>query len=139
MKRYAWIVAGLLAVTGCDDDSDDEPEGDATSAASDTDTEGDTEGDTEAFSCQASPTVTYDTFGRGFLATYCNGCHGQEANDRQGAPDDVVFDDGIQATDWADRIHARVFPAEGAVPMPPAGGVTPDDLERARIWLECYP
>ena len=33
---------------------------------------------TDCFSCEEQPAVTYDTFGEGFLAAYCDGCHGSE-------------------------------------------------------------
>ena len=95
--------------------------------------------ETAAFSCDDVPIITYDTFGRGFLATYCNGCHGGLVENRQNAPESVVFDTREQASDFADRILARSLPDEGVTPMPPAGGITPDDSERARIWLTCYP
>ncbi|MCA9709179.1 MAG: hypothetical protein KDK70_25265 [Myxococcales bacterium] len=95
--------------------------------------------DTEGLApCDEQPVITYDTFGRGFLATYCDGCHGSAVEDRQGAPDDVVFDTPEGAQDWADRILARSAPADGSPPtMPPAGGVTPDDADRLLVWLIC--
>ena len=88
--------------------------------------------------CDEQPTITYDTFGRGFLATYCDGCHGSAVAERQGAPDDVVFDTREGALDWADRILERAAPSDGSVAtMPPVGGVTSDDTERLVVWLTC--
>lgn len=88
--------------------------------------------------CDAVPVITYDTFGAGFLATYCNGCHGAQVLDRKGAPPDVVFETRADAASFADRILARRMPPAGTIPMPPAGGVTPDDDERLHIWLTCF-
>ena len=90
--------------------------------------------------CDEAPTVTYDTFGRGFLSTYCDGCHGSAVEDRQNAPVDVVFDTREGAQDWADRILARTVPPDGSAPtMPPVGGVTDEDRERVVVWLNCFP
>lgn len=89
--------------------------------------------------CDEQPVITYDTFGRGFLATYCNGCHGGAVVNRQGAPASVVLDTHEQALALADRILARTAPEGGSEPtMPPAGGVTDDDRERLRVWLGCW-
>ncbi len=141
MRHLGWLLIGALLLACQDGDTDaSDPEG-STSTSGDDGSETGTDGgtDTEALSCDDAPVITYETFGRGFLSTYCNGCHGAEAVDRQNAPADVVFDTRAQATDWADRIYTRVFPTEGTTPMPPAGGIVPDDEERARIWLTCYP
>jgi len=90
--------------------------------------------------CDEQPVITYDTFGRGFLSTYCDGCHGSAANDRQGAPAEVVFDTREGADEYADRILARSAPPDGAAAtMPPVGGVTPEDTERLTVWLTCWP
>lgn len=97
----------------------------------------DTESDALA-PCDEQPTITYDTFGRGFLATYCDGCHGSGVTARQHAPDDVVFDTREGAEMWADRILARAAPEDGSEPtMPAVGGVPPFDRERLLVWLTC--
>ena len=130
--RPAAVVLLALVLGGCEEDSP--PAGDETGAS--TGDAADT--DTDALVCADAPTLTYDTFGNGFLATYCNGCHGAGVPDRQGAPEAFVFDTREQVDMFADRILARAIPAEGVTPMPPAGGVTPDDLERLEIWLTCF-
>jgi len=90
--------------------------------------------------CDEQPVVTYDTFGRGFLSTYCDGCHGADVADRKDAPMDVVFDSREGARMWGDRILARAAPTDGTDPtMPAVGGVTPHDRERLLVWLTCYP
>ena len=101
-------------------------------------TAGDSTGGAE-IDCDDVPVITYDTFGAGFLATYCNGCHGSQVVDRQGAPDEMVFDTRAQASAFGPLILNRRMPPEGVIPMPPAGGVTPDDDIRLEIWLTCFP
>ncbi|MBK6923164.1 MAG: hypothetical protein IPH07_37595 [Deltaproteobacteria bacterium] len=109
------------------------------SSDSGTDSDGGTDTGTEAIDCDAVPVITYDTFGKGFLASYCNGCHGGHVVDRQDAPASAVFDTHEQVLQWTSQILARRTPPEGVMPMPPNGGVTPDDDERLRIWLTCWP
>ena len=51
-----------------------------------------------------------------------------------------MFDTPEGAADWADRILLRTIPDDGGeATMPPAGGIAPDDVERLKVWLECYP
>lgn len=118
--------------------STDATTGDDTGSTSEVADTGDTTGVGDIV-CDDSPVITYDTFGAGFLATYCNGCHGGQVVDRKGAPAEVVFDTREQASALAERILARRMPPEGTMPMPPAGGVTLDDDVRLHIWLMCYP
>lgn len=128
MRRVAALLACALAL-GCDGD-----EGELDSAS-----EAESE-DGGELRCDEAPTVTYDTFGRGFLSTYCDGCHGSAVDNRQNAPVDVVFDTREGAQDWADRILARTVPPDGSEPtMPPVGGVTEADRERVEVWLSCFP
>jgi hypothetical protein len=120
------IVACVLALApACDAPEDVEADTDAV--------------DADEIVCDQAPVLTYDTFGRGFLSAYCNGCHGGEVVDRKGAPDSIVFDDSETVSAYGDRIFARVIDPDPLPPMPPNGGVTPDDLTRLRIWLTCYP
>ena len=136
MRPTAVALIALLLV-GCEEDSP--PAAEDTGASTGDASDSDTDTDTDALVCADAPTLTYDTFGNGFLATYCNGCHGAGVPDRQGAPEMVVFDTREQADMFADRILARAIPAEGVTPMPPAGGITQDDLDRLEIWLNCFP
>ncbi|MBC8071095.1 MAG: hypothetical protein IAG13_22410 [Deltaproteobacteria bacterium] len=127
MSRRAALLgfALLLACDAGDDDDDDSSGGSSDGAAID---------------CEDGPVITYDTFGRGFLAAYCNGCHGSQVVDRKGAPATIVLDDRDSVTMLTERIFARVLPPGGAPPtMPPAGGITNDDRERLRVWLTCWP
>lgn len=86
--------------------------------------------------CADAPLQTYETFGKGFLRAHCQGCHGGAVVDRQGAPEDVVFDEHAVVVELAPYILQA---AGGDEPtMPPAGGVPDDDRERLRLWIECF-
>ena len=85
--------------------------------------------------CIDVPIVTYASFGQGFLTFSCQGCHASGSVDRQGAPDSVTFDDHQQVIQWLPRIYHRTYVT---LDMPPALGVFEEDLERLRIWVECW-
>lgn len=91
----------------------------------------------ESYACPTLGTaLTYDSFGRDFMARNCQSCHGQPTRDRRGAP--VSFDFG---TLEAVRMHkARIFARAAAdnVSMPP-GPNDPSDFEREKLaeWLAC--
>jgi uncharacterized membrane protein len=89
------------------------------------------------YTCDRTPPLTYDNFGRGYLEMHCNGCHSSllpEAH-RVGAPANVDFDNKSMVLEWADRIEAR---ATGDLPtMPPGGGPTPTEVAQLEEWLYC--
>jgi uncharacterized membrane protein len=84
--------------------------------------------------CDDVVEVTYDSWGRGFLTTHCQGCHASTTADRYGAPEGVTFDNEDEVRTWADRIGIRVL---DQADMPPAGGVPEDDLTLLAWWLSC--
>jgi hypothetical protein len=154
----AWLIAFALA-GACKDEGDDDGGDGGSTAADDGSSDagaasssgagsgsdsGGSEGSAAGSSggevlCDEVPIITYDTFGAGFLSTYCNGCHGALVADRKGAPAEAVFDTREQAAAYAEKILARRDPPDGVMPMPPAGGVTEDDEVRLQIWLQCFP
>ena len=82
-------------------------------------------------------TATYKTVGAPFLSTWCTPCHHSdlEGDERAGATVGVNVESYDLVITHLDRIEARAL---GAAPtMPPAGGPSPDDLERFAFWLEC--
>ena len=85
--------------------------------------------------CVDVPIVTYASFGQGFITFSCQGCHASGSVDRQGAPDSVTFDDHQQVLQWLPLIYHRTYVT---LDMPPALGVFEEDLERLRIWVECW-
>lgn len=154
------LLLAVLGVGACKQDADDDDGGDTAITDADPTTGGGDDSTTDAttladasgsgsdggsdtgsaaIDCEALPVITYDTFGKGFLASYCNGCHGGQVVDRQDAPASAVFDTHEQVLQWTEQILARRMPPVGVMPMPPNGGVTPDDDERLRIWLTCWP
>jgi mono/diheme cytochrome c family protein len=80
--------------------------------------------------------LTYDSFGRDFMAQNCQICHGQTAGERQGAPDGYDFGtlDAVRAR--KSRIFARA--AADNMTMPP-GRDDPPAAERGKLaeWLAC--
>jgi mono/diheme cytochrome c family protein len=84
-----------------------------------------------------TPTVTWETFGEGFVTTHCQGCHASTALDRKGAPPALFFDTAVDVGDHVDLI----LDAATADPprMPPAGGPSDEDRERLAVWLTCFP
>ena len=85
--------------------------------------------------CADAPTVTYETFGDGFLTQNCRTCHSSGQTVRQGAPEDVNFDDA--ASVWASKDLVLALAAVDSPTMPPLGGTTVDDRYLLRVWLEC--
>ena len=84
--------------------------------------------------CSDSPQVTWSNFGEGFLLTHCQGCHAEDAPNRFGAPESVYFDTEADVDAQRASIYRVVLTDQS---MPPAGGITDDELALAEIWLEC--
>jgi hypothetical protein len=85
---------------------------------------------------QDVPLVTWETFGDGFLTTYCQSCHSSESIDRRGAPGNVYFDTEPDALKWSSQI--LTVAASEAPTMPPNGGPGEGDRELLGIWLTCF-
>jgi len=91
----------------------------------------------EDVSCPpAGSTLTYESFGRDFLATNCQTCHAGGTYDRKGAPSGYDFGTVEDVRRWRSRIFARA--AADNVTMPP-GPDDPPASERAKLaeWLAC--
>lgn len=80
--------------------------------------------------------LTYDNFGRGFMAANCQTCHGQPSQDRKGAPGGYDFGSVDDVRRFKDRIFARA--AADNTTMPP-GPDDPPENEREKLaeWLVC--
>jgi hypothetical protein len=91
--------------------------------------------DTGADPCAEAYVVTYETFGASFFTENCQACHASTQTDREGAPDDVVFDSAADAWRRKDAILARA--ASEPPTMPPLGGTTEADRRKLRDWLLC--
>jgi len=102
--------------------------------AAETESEG--EAESGVLACEDAPVDTWETFGRGFLTTHCNGCHAATTLDRRGAPEDLVFDSEDDALAHKAALLSSAGHAEPR--MPPTGGTTEQERLRLRIWLSCF-
>ena len=84
--------------------------------------------------CADAVSVTYENFGEGFMLTHCQGCHASDTPERFDAPESVTFDTEEDIALWRESIVRVIFTDAS---MPPAGGLTEEELTLAEIWLEC--
>ncbi|MFM7203155.1 MAG: hypothetical protein ACKO6N_20395 [Myxococcota bacterium] len=87
--------------------------------------------------CSRTPALTYENFGRGFLERNCTGCHSSYLTDmkeRNYAPLSVNLNTYADAILWLDRIDVRTVQDQD---MPPAGGLSSNDLDMLHEWLNC--
>jgi hypothetical protein len=91
----------------------------------------------EDYPCpEGGTTLTYQNFGQPLLDRWCNECHNALLEDRQQAPEDVVFDSPLAVREWKERIFIRA--ALGNDSMPPgANGPSGADRQRLAEWLAC--
>jgi mono/diheme cytochrome c family protein len=80
--------------------------------------------------------LTYEGFGRPFFLGKCNRCHSAETKDRQGAPENYVFNTRAEILEHKDRIFAESAGPNNS--MPP-GPDDPSIEERDKLaeWLVC--
>lgn len=94
--------------------------------------------------CPDGSKLTYGTFGREFVDTYCTTCHStaREGADRNGAPSDHNFDslEMLQEAENLEHVDqvAAAGPDSANTAMPPSGP-KPSTLERQKLgeWLAC--
>jgi uncharacterized membrane protein len=77
---------------------------------------------------------TWTGWTQGFVTGQCQSCHATTSPDRHGAPAAFTFDTLDQALDHADAVRASVLTDRT---MPPAGGVSDDELVLLERWLDC--
>jgi hypothetical protein len=154
--RVGLAIAVALSIAACKEDA---TQGDATSDTGGDDTGGDDTGadasgsagdDTgdvpidagpwaslEARPCPEDSFLSFENFGAIHLLNYCTGCHssGLPADQRQGAPIEINFDDLEDVRGHAPRIWARA--ADHNVTMPPAGGAPEGERALLGEWLAC--
>ncbi len=88
----------------------------------------------EEMPCPPTGTMhTYDSFGAGFVDTYCNSCH---ATSKNGAPAAFRFDTVEDIRTHAARIFVR---SAGPNTTMPVGPIDPpaEDRDRLAEWLAC--
>ena len=96
--------------------------------------EEDTSEPTPAPGCEDAYSVTWESWGDGFFATYCRSCHSIAATDRLGAPAGVDFDTADDLLFWSDAVRRTVLEEQS---MPVGGGVYEDDLLLLEMLLDC--
>jgi uncharacterized membrane protein len=89
----------------------------------------------EPVNCATAPVVTFSNFGEGFVTFHCQGCHSSTAQDRNGAPESITFDNADEVWSLSDLVLDVAASPEPL--MPPRGGVTEEDRELLRVWLTC--
>jgi hypothetical protein len=84
----------------------------------------------------AGTKLTYDNFGQEWLGVYCQVCHGQSGDARNGAPDGYDFGTHELVVHFKARIFERA--AADNTTMPPGPDKPPAD-GRAELteWLSC--
>jgi uncharacterized membrane protein len=85
--------------------------------------------------CAEAPIATYSSFGAAFLQENCQSCHASTAPNRNGAPENMHFDDELQASEH----YAQILSSAGSETpsMPPRGGVSDEDRSMLQYWLIC--
>lgn len=81
-------------------------------------------------------TLSYETFGKGFMDQHCQGCHGVPSKDRKGAPSGYDF----SSVDDVRRFRSRIFSRAAAdnTTMPPGPDDPPrEEREKLAEWLAC--
>ena len=92
--------------------------------------------------CPEDSTLTWDTFGREFMTTYCTRCHGESIDgpSRQGAPKDHNFDSAALVREELEHVDESAAAGPDAVNMGmPPSDPTPTEEERRKLgeWLAC--
>jgi uncharacterized membrane protein len=85
---------------------------------------------------QGGTKLTYDNFGKAFVDSNCQTCHGQPSADRNGAPGSFDFGTLDAIRGHKDRIFARAAADNTSMPPGPDG---PPGEERGKLaeWLAC--
>ena len=91
----------------------------------------------EDYPCPEQGTqLTYESFGRTFMAEHCDECHSAGDGHRHGAPSSYRFDTLADVRAHKDRIFVRA--AASNTTMPPGVDDPPaDEREQLAEWLAC--
>lgn len=124
VSRAARCVLGLLFVVqfaGCDHEDEAIPSG---------------------ATCPEGSTLTWGTFGKGFMDSYCTRCHSTTltGSARQGAPNDHNFDSVELVRVELDHTDEQAAAGPDSVnALMPIGTPTPSEAERRQLgeWLAC--
>lgn len=90
-------------------------------------------GDTAATSsCDTGSPVAWESGAAAAFSTWCQPCHAQDAPQRYGAPEAVVFDTEADALPWAGAVRRTALIDET---MPVGGGLSPEARATLAGWL----
>jgi cytochrome c5 len=92
--------------------------------------------------CPEGSTLTWDTFGKEFMTSYCTRCHSTSLHgaDRQGAPSDHNFNSAELVREELDHTDESAAAGPDAINTSmPIGAPTPTEDERRKLgeWLAC--
>jgi uncharacterized membrane protein len=94
-------------------------------------------------SCPEDSDLTYETFARSFMRSYCTRCHSSSLSNsaRNGAPSDHNFDtlEGLRATEPEHIDEQAAAGPDGVNTAMPPSAPKPTDAERRDLgeWLAC--
>ncbi|MCY1060758.1 cytochrome c [Nannocystis sp. SCPEA4] len=100
------------------------------------------EGTPSGAMCPEDSTLTWDSFGKDFMANYCTRCHAVavKGSARQGAPNDHNFESGPLVRLELDHIDKAAAAGPDAIntSMPPSAPM-PTEEERRKLgeWVAC--
>jgi uncharacterized membrane protein len=100
------------------------------------------EGTPSGAECPEESSLTYDSFAKNFLESYCTRCHSNSltGSARNGAPNDHNFDTLALVKEQLDHIDGEAAAGPDAVnESMPIGAPTPTEEERQQLgeWIAC--
>lgn len=100
------------------------------------------DGPASGATCPEDSTLTWDSFGKNFMETYCTRCHATSVTGsaRQGAPSDHNFESAALVREQLEHIDQQSAAGPDAVnTLMPIGSPTPTESERQQLgeWLAC--
>ena len=123
-----WLLVGCGTDKGAASDDDSSADAEDTAGVQDTGPDGPTAG------CEDAAEVTWDNWGQSFFRTWCAGCHAEDAPDRHGAPQTLVFDTEGQVFEHRWLIRDSVLES-GRMPL--GGGLPQAETEILDLYLLC--
>lgn len=120
--KLALLALILAPVTACEQEHDEGPASGAT--------------------CPENSSLTWDSFGKGFMEKYCTRCHASSLSGaaRQGAPSDHNFESTELVRMQSEHIDGEAAAGPDSVNTSmPIGSPTPTEDERKQLgeWLAC--
>lgn len=121
--RLLAVLSLTLAAAACEDDHEEE-------------------GPPSGAECAEGSTLTWDSFGKGFMESYCTRCHATALTGaaRQGAPSDHNFESAALVRAQIEHIDGQTAAGPDSVNTAmPIGSPTPTEDERRMLgeWLAC--